>query len=114
MPGQPTDNVKLAQSLNYHDLDTPLLILFSKDENNIYSIKFKLISTSTEEAYNSLNERLKFGTSVVAGLKKENYKNADGVKNALYLRYGDWATFEILKTGTKILPFISRIFGVTK
>jgi hypothetical protein len=107
---EPKENRKIIELFELEDTQRlPMLLLFTEVNDSYLSIKLPLKESSVETAYNAIKSQLEFSCRAIADVKKENFKNAEGLYAALSLRHDDRQKWSLLTRGIGVYKYLKDL-----
>lgn len=107
---EPKDNQRLIELFEIKSTENlPLLLLFTEINGEYLTVQFKISDSSKVDAYNSTKDHLEFACNVISNIKKENYRNPEGIFAALSLQNDNRNTWRFIKSGINIYAYIKGL-----
>lgn len=107
---EPSHNYALLELFDMEDTsDMPLLLLFTKVDDEYLTIELPLKDGSVTEAHNSITENLKAATKTLGRIHKANIKNTEGLYAAVSLQDSIDRKWRIIKCGVDLYKTIKEL-----
>ncbi|SCY44544.1 hypothetical protein [Desulfoluna spongiiphila] len=107
---EPSENTKLLKVFDLKDTQTlPMLLLFTKVEEEYLKIEVALEDSSIDAAYSSIRKELESSCIAINRIKKENLNNPEGLFAALSFNQDNKKSWQRIKKGLDIFGYIKGL-----
>ena len=87
----------------------PMLLLFTEVNGSYLSIQLPLKDSSVDVAYKTIKDQLEFSCRAISEVRRENYRNPEGLYAALSLRRDDKLKWNLLARGVGIYKYLKDL-----